>query len=79
MMFMLACAKRLRPTDQRTREGDFLKARQELGRVELLEKKVLIIGLGGSERLWHGGARDSIWKCWPVIRISISKPYGMPV
>ncbi|MEC7301674.1 MAG: hydroxyacid dehydrogenase [Pseudomonadota bacterium] len=46
MMFMLACAKRLRPTDQRTREGDFLKARQELGRVELLEKKVLIIGFG---------------------------------
>ena len=34
MMFMLACAKRLRPTDRRTREGDFLKARQELGRVE---------------------------------------------
>ena len=46
MMFMLACAKRLRPTDQRTRNGDFLKARQELGRVELLEKKVLIIGFG---------------------------------
>ena len=46
MMFMLACAKRLRPTDRRTREGDFLKARQELGRVELLEKKVLIIGFG---------------------------------
>ena len=43
---MLACAKRLRPTDQRTRNGDFLKARQELGRVELLEKKVLIIGFG---------------------------------
>mgnify|MGYP001256185979 FL=1 len=46
MMFMLACAKRLRPTDQRTRNGDFLKARQELGRVELLDKKVLIIGFG---------------------------------
>ena len=46
MMFMLACAKRLRPTDQRTRNGDFLRARQELGRVELLEKKVLIIGFG---------------------------------
>ena len=46
MMFMLACAKRLRPTDQRTRNGDFLKARQELGRGELLEKKVLIIGFG---------------------------------
>lgn len=46
MMFMLACAKRLRPTDRRTREGDFLKARQELGRLELLEKKVLIIGFG---------------------------------
>ena len=46
MMFMLACAKRLRQTDQRTRNGDFLRARQELGRVELLEKKVLIIGFG---------------------------------
>ena len=46
MMFMLACAKRLLPTDQRTRSGDFLKARQELGRVELLDKKVLIIGFG---------------------------------
>jgi D-3-phosphoglycerate dehydrogenase len=46
MMFMLACAKRLRPTDRRTREGNFLKARQELDRVELLEKKVLIIGFG---------------------------------
>ena len=46
MMFMLACAKRLRPTDRRTREGDFLEARQALGRVELLEKKVLIIGFG---------------------------------
>ena len=46
MMFMLGCAKRLRPTDQLTRNGDFLKARQGLGRVELLEKKVLIIGFG---------------------------------
>jgi len=46
LMFMLGCAKRLRPTDRRTREGDFLKARQELGRVELLNKKVLIIGFG---------------------------------
>ena len=46
LMFMLGCAKRLRPSDRRTREGDFLNARHELGRIELLEKKVLIIGFG---------------------------------
>lgn len=46
LMFMLACAKRLRQTDQRTREGDFLAARQSLSRTELLDKTVLIIGFG---------------------------------
>ena len=51
MMFMLACAKRLRPTDRRTREGDFLKARQEIGRIELLHKKALIIGFGRIGRI----------------------------
>ena len=51
MMFMLACAKRLLPTDKRTREGDFIKARQELDRIELLSKKVLIIGFGRIGRI----------------------------
>ncbi len=51
MMFMLAFAKRLRPTDRRTREGDFLKARHEIGRIELLHKKALIIGFGRIGRI----------------------------
>ena len=46
LMLMLACAKRLLPTDRETRAGNFIEARHGLGRIELLEKTVLIIGFG---------------------------------
>ena len=46
LMLMLAVAKGVLKTDQETRAGNFLAARHAMGRIELLEKKVLIIGFG---------------------------------
>ena len=46
LMLMLACAKRLLPTDRMTRQGKFLEARHSMGRIELLDKSVVIVGFG---------------------------------
>ena len=83
MMFMLACAKRLRPTDRRTREGDFLKARQEIGRIELLHKKALIIGFGRIGRIVARrcqGFDMEVLACDPYVDPQVIRDAGvMPV
>lgn len=46
MLLMLACAKRILPSDFRTRHGELHAARKAFDRIELYGKKVLVLGFG---------------------------------